>query len=110
MFNCYDVVRASFTVFALMAGLMATTGEAGVDTGRLESLLLQDCGACHGGSLKGGLGSPLLPGRLAGRTPESLAETIMNGIPGTPMPPWRALLTSEEATWLARRLLNGAAP
>ncbi|MEI6559208.1 MAG: cytochrome c [Rhodospirillaceae bacterium] len=77
---------------------------------RLETLLLHDCGACHGGSLKGGLGRPLLPAALTGRTEETLATIILDGIPGTPMPPWRALLTPADAAWLARRLLKGSTP
>ncbi len=34
---------------------------AAVDARRLEHLLTQDCGACHGLHLTGGLGPPLTP-------------------------------------------------
>lgn len=94
----------------LFAALIAGTAAAGVDAVRLESLLRQDCGACHGGALRGGLGRPLLPEALAGRDEATLAAIILDGIPGTPMPPWRPLLSTEEAGWLARRLLTGTRP
>ncbi len=73
-------------------------------------LLLQDCGACHGMTLKGGLGPALLPGRLAGYSRDFIAQTILQGRPGTPMPPWRPFLTNEEARWLAARLQQGVKP
>ncbi|GIX21325.1 MAG: hypothetical protein KatS3mg121_0108 [Gammaproteobacteria bacterium] len=73
----------------------------------LEGLLRNDCGACHGGRLHGGLGPALTPAALAGRDPAALAATILAGRPGTPMPPWRGLLSEEDARWLAERLIMG---
>ncbi|WP_081910228.1 cytochrome c [Thermopetrobacter sp. TC1] len=73
----------------------------------LVHLVRQDCGSCHGMTLKGGLGKPLLPENLADRDAETLAEIILDGIPDTPMPPWRSQLTQEEALWIARRLKEG---
>lgn len=70
-------------------------------------LLRQDCGSCHGLTLKGGLGPPLLPAALALRDDKALVEAILDGRPGTPMPPWRFEITSEEAAWLVRRLRQG---
>jgi cytochrome c55X len=58
-------------------------------------------------TLKGGLGRPLLPENLAGADTEALAEIILDGIPGTPMPPWRGQLDKEEAMWIARALQRG---
>ncbi|MGR8981589.1 MAG: c-type cytochrome [Gammaproteobacteria bacterium] len=66
----------------------------------LRNLLKQDCGACHGLTLKGGMGPPLLPEALAGKSDEFLAETILNGRQGTAMPPWQTFLTRDEAFWL----------
>ncbi len=77
------------------------------DPERLENLLQQDCGSCHGLTLRGGLGPALTPEALAGRPRQVLARTILDGRPGTPMPPWRGLLTEAEADWLAGRLLEG---
>jgi cytochrome c55X len=74
----------------------------------LERLVRQDCGSCHGLTLKGGLGSDLRAETLAGTAPETLAQIVLDGIPGTAMPPWRPLLTEGEALWIAEYLLNAA--
>lgn len=76
----------------------------------LLHLLRQDCGSCHGLTLKGGLGPPLLPASLAAKEPEGLAQTILGGVPGTPMPPWAFEIAPEEALWLADRLKRGDIP
>ncbi len=73
----------------------------------LLHLLKQDCGSCHGLTLKGGLGPALLPENLQGKPAMFLAQTILNGRPGTAMPPWRGLINAEEANWLAQVLLHG---
>jgi cytochrome c55X len=73
----------------------------------LRNLLLQDCGSCHGLTLKGGLGPALLPEQLRGKPESYIADTILYGRPGTPMPPWRPFLTPEEARWMARLLKEG---
>ena len=73
----------------------------------LLHLLLQDCGACHGMTLKGGLGPPLLPESLAIFPKEFLIHTILFGRAGTPMPPWRDFLTPAEVRWLVEQLLRG---
>ena len=74
----------------------------------LDNLLVQDCGSCHGTRLKGGLGPPLTSQRMRSLPAPWIVEAIMAGREGTAMPPWRGLLTREEATWLARRLQTGA--
>lgn len=76
----------------------------------LFHLLRQDCGSCHGLTLKGGLGPPLLPAKLIAREPEGLAQIILGGVPGTPMPPWAFEIAPDEALWLARRLKSGDIP
>ncbi|MBT5374479.1 MAG: cytochrome c [Rhodospirillaceae bacterium] len=73
----------------------------------LLHLLRQDCGACHGMTLKGGLGLPLLPESLDGKSDDSLAAIILDGVPNTPMPPWRSEISPEEAIWLVRRMKEG---
>lgn len=73
----------------------------------LLQLLRHDCGSCHGLTLKGGLGPPLKPENLKQWSLDALTGTILQGRPGTPMPPWRPLLSDEDATWLAQRLQEG---
>lgn len=73
----------------------------------LVHLVRQDCGSCHGMTLKGGLGPPLLPAALADKPVEGLVATIFGGRPGTPMPPWHRFLAEDEAQWIAARLIEG---
>ena len=70
-------------------------------------MVKQDCGSCHGLTMKGGLGPPLLPSALADKDSEQLAFVILNGRPGTPMPPWRDFLTEAEARWVVEQLKKG---
>jgi cytochrome c55X len=74
---------------------------------QLMSLLDQDCGSCHGLTRQGGLGPALTKQALAGKSPEMLREVILNGRPGTPMPPWNSFVNEQEADWLAQVLLEG---
>ncbi|MFK5971527.1 MAG: cytochrome c [Candidatus Marithrix sp.] len=70
-------------------------------------LLKHDCGACHGMTLKGGLGPSLLPEVLVTKPKELLFITILDGRMGTAMPPWRDFLSVEEINWLLKQLLEG---
>lgn len=70
----------------------------------LRNLLRNDCGACHGLTLKGGMGPALLPETLAGKTDEFLADTLLNGRKGTAMPPWQPFMNRDEALWLVKVL------
>jgi cytochrome c55X len=102
-------VRETLIILALAAS-PALAGELPPGrAGELERLVLQDCGSCHGMTLKGGLGSDLRAETLAGTAPEALAEIILQGVPGTPMPPWSALLSEGDAAWIAGYLLDGEA-
>ena len=73
----------------------------------LTHLVRQDCGSCHGMTLKGGLGGPLLPESLLDLESESIASIILGGVPGKPMPPWQGQLSEEEALWIAENLKKG---
>lgn len=73
----------------------------------LRNLLQQDCGSCHGLTLKGGLGPALLPQHLVGKPRELLLLTVRDGRPGTAMPPWGDLLSDADIGWLVDRLLAG---
>lgn len=73
----------------------------------LRNLLIQDCGSCHGLSMKGGLGPALLPSVLRDVPIEAISATILDGRPGTAMPAWRPLISANEARWLTALLLEG---
>lgn len=90
--------------FALLLAFPAMAEVPADRVRALEHMVLQDCGSCHGLTLKGGLGRPLTREALAQADPEGLALIILDGIPGTAMPPWRPLLTEDEAFWIASYL------
>lgn len=73
----------------------------------LTRLVRNDCGSCHGLTLKGGLGPALLPETLSGKAPEGLRETILRGRTGTAMPPWSNFVTEPEANWIVEQLMKG---
>ena len=86
---------------------MAAPAASGEDGARLARFVRHDCGACHGLTLKGGLGPPLTREALAGRPRAYLVAVILDGVKGTAMPPWSPLVTQGEAAWIADRLLAG---
>jgi cytochrome c55X len=99
---------------ATLLGLMlpvAVAADSAAPVGQrrheLVRLVRQDCGACHGMTLAGGLGPPLLPAVLRERPQEALVQTILHGRPGTPMPPWQPFVSEAEARWIVDRLLEG---
>jgi cytochrome c55X len=96
-------MRSVAALLLVFTGLAASEAAA-QDAKRLEHMLKQDCGSCHGLTFKGGLGLPLTPEALTGVEPESLASIILDGVPGTAMPPWRPLLSEGEAMWMANYL------
>lgn len=75
---------------------------------QLEQMVIQDCGSCHGLTMKGGLGSPITPEALEGWDADDLALVILDGVPTTAMPAWRPLISEEEALWIANYLLKGS--
>lgn len=101
-------------IFSLVCGIAAAG--AGADGGpdaerraELRYLLAQDCGSCHGLTLKGGLGPALTVDALDGKPAEFLQFTIAHGRPGTAMPPWRGILSEAEIRYLVDLLRSGEA-
>ncbi len=95
-------------LLALLLGPPAATAE--IDPERQQALIYlirQDCGSCHGMTLKGGLGPALTPQAVADKPLQLLVNSIIEGRPGTAMPPWKDLLSLEEADWIARQLQRG---
>ena len=90
---------------ALLAFLPAVAAEPAPERRtQLVELVRQDCGSCHGLTLKGGLGPSLEP---ADKDAAQLEFVILHGRRGTPMPPWRAFLTEDEARWIVEALKRG---
>lgn len=73
----------------------------------LTHIVKQDCGSCHGMTLKGGLGPALLIENLQEKPILFIQNTILYGRAGTAMPPWKTLLTEQEALWIAEQLKQG---
>jgi len=93
---------------ALPAALAAAA--QGVDEARQQQLIRmvrQDCGACHGMRLTGGLGPALTRDALADKPLDAMTATVVHGRPGTPMPPWRAMLSDADARWIVEQLARG---
>jgi cytochrome c55X len=74
---------------------------------QLVHMVRHDCGSCHGLTLAGGLGPALLPDALAGKSPEYIEGVILYGRPGTAMPPWKGLVSEQDARWIAQQLRTG---
>ncbi len=108
-------VRVRLFAFALLLSALvmpagpALAGEGIADERkeRLVHLLRHECGSCHGLKMLGGLGPALTPAAIHARSDEYLLETILEGVAGTPMPPWRSIVTPEEAAWLVEQLREG---
>lgn len=97
-------------LLAILTACLAATAMAEPSAARqkeLVHLVRQDCGSCHGLTLQGGLGPPLLPATLADKPAEGLVATIIGGRTGTPMPPWHRFLTEDEAKWIVAKLMTG---
>jgi len=74
---------------------------------QLIHMVKQDCGSCHGMSLKGGLGPTLLPEDVKDKPLLFLQNTILYGRSGTAMPPWKTILTEQEVLWISQGLQRG---
>ncbi|MEM9635298.1 MAG: cytochrome c [Pseudomonadota bacterium] len=74
---------------------------------KLVNLVHQDCGSCHGLTLKGGLGPDIRPESLSHYDIETLSTVVLDGVPGTAMPPWRPLMSEADAKKIAEYLLQG---
>ena len=104
--------RWRISVFAM--GLMGLTMSVPVlavspeTAAELENFVIQDCGSCHGLQLKGGLGPPLRPQDIEALPEAAITAIIREGVPGTAMPPWKALLTDQEIAWISQQLKSGA--
>ncbi len=110
--NNISFITRLFIVNLFSTGLLfAQTAIAEVDPARQNELLYfikHDCGSCHGMTLKGGLGPALLPETLAAKPKDYLVATILEGRVNTAMPPWKSMLSHNDAVWITEQLQNGS--
>jgi cytochrome c55X len=100
-----------FFVGLLTMQMLSQAATAEVDPARQNELLYfikHDCGSCHGMTLKGGLGPALLPETLSGKPKDFLVTTIMEGRKNTAMPPWKTMLSKDDAIWITEQLQSGS--
>lgn len=107
MFSHGKLAVASLLWPLLAGGALAADEPSTARQQELVHLVRQDCGSCHGMTLQGGLGPALLPANLAGKADESLFAAIYWGRPGTPMPPWRGVISEADTRWIVTRLRTG---
>lgn len=110
-------IRATYLFTYLLVSCLAlpvaAAGGPGAETlsqqrqADLVYLLHQDCGSCHGMTLKGGLGPSLLPEALAGKPDTYLRQVISKGVPDKAMPPWENILQPDEIDFLVSYLQQG---
>jgi len=101
------MLRSLACVLAAACSAALAAEPASARRAELLSLVRQDCGSCHGMTMKGGLGPSLEPSALAGKDAETLGFVILQGRHGTPMPPWRDYLTESEVHWIVEQLKKG---
>jgi cytochrome c55X len=103
---------SALTVSTLMMSINSHA-EANFDTPNdqrqqeLIHLLKQDCGSCHGMTLKGGLGPALLPANLVDKPDHVLVGVIKYGRETLAMPAWDGILNTAEIEWLVAQLKKG---
>jgi nitrite reductase (NO-forming)/hydroxylamine reductase len=79
-------------VAVLASGLVANTSNMDV-----EKVFEKECQGCHGPNHEGGVGADLRPNIIAKKNAYELAEVILNGRPGTAMPPFKEKFSKADA-------------
>ncbi len=101
-------VCISLLLFAFHINALETEQEPDQERQQeLIHLLKQDCGSCHGMTLKGGLGPALLPENLIDKPDYILENTIKYGRETLAMPAWDGILNAADIKWLVAQLKEG---
>jgi len=108
MKHLWLAVLGRWLLVALLGGVLPVSAAQPSGQEELANFVIQDCGSCHGLTLRGGLGPPLRPSDISHLPEPAISAIIREGVPGTAMPPWKALLTDEEIDWISRQLKSGA--
>ena len=102
--NINNALKISSLLILIFSSSVCYAEPSSERKNELQHLLKHDCGSCHGMTLKGGLGPPLLPETLKDKPDEYLFYTIQHGRPGTPMPPWISQLSQQDTYWIIKLL------
>lgn len=114
--NINDTRNKFLMIIATVMSLFISTFSFGLSSDKqltdlrmkeLVHMVRQDCGSCHGMTLKGGLGPALTKEALANKPLLMIKNTIIFGRKGTAMPPWKDIITEQEALWISQQLLLG---
>lgn len=62
-----------------------------------DAVFERECQGCHGPKHQGGVGSDIRPAVVKPKNSQMLAEKILNGVPGTAMPPFKQTMSKNEA-------------
>ena len=101
-------MKTMLFIFSLLATQAAIAEVATARQNELLYFIKHDCGSCHGMTLKGGLGPALLPATLSAKPRDYLVTTILEGRPNTAMPPWKSMLSKDDAIWITEQLQSGS--
>ncbi len=80
-----------FNKLVISVAALAVVGSslfAGTSHMNVAKVFKKECQGCHGPNHEGGVGADLRPAKIAKMNSYTLAEKILNGVPGTAMPAW----------------------
>ncbi|MBA1438218.1 MAG: c-type cytochrome [Epsilonproteobacteria bacterium] len=86
------LVTSVAALAVVSTGLFAGTSHMDV-----EKVFEKECQGCHGPNHEGGVGADLRPKVISKKNSYMLAETILNGRPGTAMPPFKEKFSKADA-------------
>ena len=91
-------MRLNKLVMSVAALAVVSSGLfAGTSSMNVEKVFEKECQGCHGPNHEGGVGSDLRPKVISKKNAYTLAETILNGRPGTAMPQFKEKFTKADA-------------
>jgi cytochrome c55X len=98
------IVTLALGATVSLAGTALASGVDAARQGELKDILDNTCITCHGPGLTGGVGPALNADTLKGKEDGMLQQTILNGRPDTPMPPFGGMLSADDAAWIVKHL------
>lgn len=102
-------LRLAVTVLLTFAVLPAAAEPPPERQKYLRDLVKWECTRCHGYKRIGQNGPPLTPDIMELKDPDYLMTVILNGR-FTAMPPWKGMLSGDDAEFIVKRILVEPAP